>query len=133
LIDVPRFADCRGELVVFEEGAAVPFDIKRAFVTYHVPHWETRGQHAHKRCQQLLVALAGAVTVKTTVDGHDDMFELNGPRRALYVPAGVYVEMSNWMQGAMLLVLASERYAPEDYVVSGEGETQCQIGATSAA
>jgi len=102
---------------VFEEGAAVPFDIQRAFVIRYVPPWETRGQHAHKRCQQLLVALVGTVTVRTKMGDRDESFELNGPRRALYVPAGVYVEMSSWTPTTMLLVLASERYDPDDYVV----------------
>lgn len=102
---------------MFEEGAAVPFDIQRAFFIRYVPHWETRGQHAHKRCQQLLVALAGTVTVRTKVGDRDQSFELNGPRLALYVPAGVYVEMSNWTPTTLLLVLASEPYDSEDYVV----------------
>ena len=113
VIDLPLHVDARGRLTVFEGGMEVPFQIKRVFVISDVPRHSVRGQHAHRRCQQVLVAVAGGVTVRAN-DAQD--YRLSRSENALYLPAGAFVEMRDWTPDAVLMVLASERYDPEDYV-----------------
>lgn len=104
--------DERGSLVVAEANRDVPFPIRRVFWVYDVPEWETRGGHAHKACQQVLVCVAGACRV--LANGHE--YYLDDPGKALYVPPGVYLDLDNWRPDTVLLVLCSEHYESEDYV-----------------
>lgn len=117
VIDLPMHVDTRGRLTVFEGGLEVPFQIKRVFTIGNVPRHTVRGQHAHKRCQQVLVAVAGGLTVR--VNDEQD-YRLSRPENALYLPAGAFVEMRDWTPDAVLMVLASERYDAGDYVKRDE-------------
>jgi len=42
--------------------AAMSFEIKRYFLVYEVPDIETRGEHAHRRCHQFLIAVKDRCT-----------------------------------------------------------------------
>ena len=68
IIDLRKIHDPRGNLTPIEGGTDVPFDIKRVYYLYDVPGGESRGAHAHKELQQLIVAASGSFTV-TLDDG----------------------------------------------------------------
>jgi hypothetical protein len=60
LVQLPTFTDPRGSVSVAELAELVPFDIRRAFLVFDVPGAEVRGEHAHRLCHQLLVAVHGS-------------------------------------------------------------------------
>ena len=79
IIDLPRIYDPRGNLTVVEQLKEVPFDIKRVYWTYDVPGGESRGGHAHKKCQSFIIAVSGSFTVRLD-DGHrHETYHLNHP------------------------------------------------------
>jgi len=83
------------------------------FYVYGVPLHEVRGGHAHKTCQQFLVAVSGMVLIKMG-DGKEHL--LDDPQYGLLVPPGNTTRMIFLTSTACLLVLASEPYNPEDYI-----------------
>ena len=108
--------DFRGSLSVAEFGDEIPFEPKRAFVVYDVPSQDTRGEHAHRVCQQFLVCLRGSLTILLD-DGHDRVeVALEHPDRGLYMPPLLWSRQFKFTDDAMLLVLASDWYDAEDYI-----------------
>ena len=63
IIELPKIVDLRGNLTVAESSTNIPFDIKRAYWVYDVPGGESRGAHAHKELQQLIIAANGSFTI----------------------------------------------------------------------
>ena len=116
LIDLRKIHDVRGNLTPIEGGVDVPFDIKRVYYLYDVPGGESRGAHAHRALQQLLVAANGSFTI-TLDDGHNKKaFTLNRPYQGLYIVPGIWRDLDNFSSGAVLLCLASEHYDASDYI-----------------
>ena len=108
--------DLRGSLVAGEVGSDVPFTPQRYFVVFDVPSRETRGEHAHRSCQQFLVCLHGSVSVVVDDGRQREEFLLDSPNQGLHVPAMVWASQYRYSADAVMLVLASDRYDPEDYI-----------------
>lgn len=114
LIDLPRHhSDRKGNLTVAE---GLPFDIRRVYYIYDVPGGESRGEHAHRELNQVIVAASGSFTV-TLDDGQRkrDVF-LNRPYTGLLVPAGIWHQLNDFSSGAVALALTSDVYKESDYM-----------------
>lgn len=116
LYTLPMVEDLRGNLTFGEAARHVPFDIKRYFLTFSVDSEEARGEHAHRRCEQFLVAVAGRVHLLADDGANRQEFVLDSPTRAVYLPPMVWGVQSRFSAGAVLLVLCSDYYDPADYI-----------------
>jgi UDP-2-acetamido-3-amino-2,3-dideoxy-glucuronate N-acetyltransferase len=116
LIRAPMVRDLRGNLIAREIGHGLPFAPERFFVISDVPTKEVRGEHAHRRCAQLLVCLAGAVVVVCDDGRARQEFVLDDRELGLYLPPMVWGTQYRYTKDAVLLVLASRVYEPEDYI-----------------
>lgn len=111
-----RHADARGSLTVAELGSGLPFRPARFFLVHDVPAAASRGAHAHRRCCQFAVAVAGSLEI-VCEDGRGRRgFRLDRPTEGLYLPPLTWAELGDFSAGAVLLVLASEPYEAADYV-----------------
>ena len=109
-------SDRKGNLTVVQNGITVPFDVKRVYYLYDVPGGESRGSHAHRELNQLIVAASGSFRVVLD-DGHAKRtFVLNRPYQGLLVKPGIWRDLDDFSSGAVCMVLASEVYQPEDYI-----------------
>ena len=116
IIDLPKIADPRGNLTVAEELKETPFRIARVYWTYDVPGGESRGGHAHKALEQLIIATSGSFDV-TVDDGIERRtYHLNHPYQGLYVGPGVWRTLDDFSSGAVCMVLASEGFDEDDYI-----------------
>jgi len=116
IIKLPKIYDSRGNLTFIEGKKHIPFEIKRVYYLYDVPSGAIRGGHAHKRLQQLIIAVSGSFDVILD-DGYTrKRFHLNRPYYGLYIPTMVWRELDNFSAGAVCLVLASEYYDEDDYI-----------------
>ncbi len=109
-------SDRKGNLTVVENGKTLPFDVKRVYFLYDVPGGESRGSHAHKELEQLIIAASGSFTV-TLDDGRNKRsFFLNRPYHGLYIKPGIWRDIDDFSSGAVCMVLASDIYRKEDYI-----------------
>jgi len=109
-------SDERGALTFAEVGDGLPFAPKRYFLVYDVPVGAMRGGHAHRRCEQYLVAVRGTVAVALDDGESKTEYLLERPNQGLHIPAGIWGAQRYASEDACLLVLASERYDPEEYL-----------------
>lgn len=115
IVDIRKFSDSRGYLSVIEGGLDVPFEIKRIYYLYLVPE-AARGAHAHKQLQQLMVATSGSVHVTLDDGQNKKTFVLDKPWEGLLVAPGLWRTLEHFSGGAVCMVLASEKYDPDDYI-----------------
>jgi dTDP-4-dehydrorhamnose 3,5-epimerase-like enzyme len=116
LLPLPVITEDRGSLTFGEYDSHLPFPPRRYFVVYDVPRGQVRGEHAHRRSEQVHVCLRGNVAV-TVDDGRQrDEVVLEGPHVGLYVPPLVWTTLTRHSEDALLLVLASDVYDPADYI-----------------
>ena len=116
IINLPKFLDARGNLSFVEQQKHIPFDIKRTYWIYDVPGGESRGGHAYKENQEFIVALSGSFDVVLDNDIEKKIFHLNRSYYGLYVPKGMWREMSNFSTNSLALVLSSIPYSGNDYI-----------------
>ena len=116
LHQLKRVQDMRGDLSVGEFAHDIPFEAQRYFLVYNVPSEHTRGAHAHKLCHQFLICVAGSCAVVVD-DGHNrSEVLLDAPHLGLYMPPMIWGTQYKYSPGAVLLVYASHRYDPDDYI-----------------
>jgi acetyltransferase-like isoleucine patch superfamily enzyme/dTDP-4-dehydrorhamnose 3,5-epimerase-like enzyme len=109
-------ADIRGKLTVGEVEKGLPFVPQRIFMVHDVPNRETRGEHAHRECHQLLICVTGHCVAVADDGKARQEFLLNTNSRALYMPPRIWGTQYQYSEDAVLLVLASHPYDPDDYV-----------------
>lgn len=116
LIDLPKIIDPRGNLTVAEQLREVPFNVERVYWTYDVPAGESRGGHAHRECEEVIVAVSGSFDV--TLDNGEERktYHLNHPYQGLYVGTGIWRTLDDFSSGAVCLVIASHLFEEEDYI-----------------
>lgn len=108
--------DLRGHLSFVELEKDLPFVPKRCFWVFDVPSEEVRGEHAHKKCHQFLVCIAGHVTVILDDGEKRAEIKLDTSQRGLHIQPGVWGIQYKYSNNAVLLVFASHAYDPDDYI-----------------
>jgi len=116
VVRLPRHSDIRGSVAVTEFERDLPFTPRRAFMVFDVPSAETRGEHAHRQCHQVLVCISGSCSVAVDDGESRQEFVLDDPTIALHIPPLVWSTQYRYSAGSVLLVLASLEYDPGDYI-----------------
>ena len=111
-----RFKDMRGDLSVGEFLKDIPFEPKRYFLVYNVPSQKTRGEHAHHKCKQFLICVKGSCAVVADNGKSRCEIVLDSPEKGIYLPPLIWGIQYKYSSDAVMLVLASESYDPEDYI-----------------
>lgn len=115
LIHFPQHIDTNDILCVFESSRHVPFDIKRVF-TVSVRGGGIRGDHAHKKCAQLLICVYGQILV-TCDDGYVvKQYLLDSTGIGLLIPSGIWAKEDYMVDDAVLMVLCDRAYEADDYI-----------------
>jgi dTDP-4-dehydrorhamnose 3,5-epimerase-like enzyme len=112
-IDLRTFSDVRGNLTVIEK--IIPFDIKRIFYIYGVDD-SIRGGHRHQKTLQAAICLQGSCVVDNNDGAKTETFMLDSPSKCLILEPRDWHQMRNFTPNAILMVLASEYFDPEEYI-----------------
>ncbi|NHM30002.1 sugar 3,4-ketoisomerase [Neobacillus terrae] len=116
MIEFPQLGDDRGQLVVVEQLKEVPFEIKRIFYIYGTQANVSRGLHANRQSQFLLINLSGTCKVKVDDGKNTDVIILDKPHTGVYLDKMVWKEMYDFSKDSILLVLSSELYDKAEYI-----------------
>lgn len=115
IVELPRIQDPRGNLTFVEGNQHIPFGVERVYYLYDVPGGESRGGHAHRELQQLIIAASGSFNVLLDDGTQKKSFFLDRPFFGLYVPRLVWRELDDFSSGSVCLVLASLHFDESDY------------------
>jgi len=116
LIPLKVAQDLRGSLAAIELTNDLPFVPSRFFAVFDVPSTDVRGAHAHRRCEQVLVCLRGAVTCIVDDGTSREQVRLDHPGVGLYMPAMTWGTQFQYSADAVLGVFASLPYDSDDYI-----------------
>ena len=111
----PGHGDAAGRLFVYEAGSAVPFGIKRVF-TVSSAAGRRGGDHAHKRCTQLLVCVHGGIRVTCDNGKTRSEWLLDSATTGLLLSPGIWATQEYLTEGATLMVLCDREYEIADYI-----------------
>ncbi len=113
LIQLKSFADKRGNLTVIEK--ILPFDVKRIFYIYGVDD-SVRGGHRHVQTTQAAICIHGKCCISNNNGQEKADFHLDNPQKCLLLFPEDWHTMHHFSPDAVLLVLASSYFDPEDYI-----------------
>lgn len=112
-LNLKTISDARGSLTVLEK---LPFEIKRVYYLHHIDPKGKRGGHAHKALHRIMVAVHGSfkVTVRNKLGYYDTT--LDDPTEGFYISPMEWLELSDFSDDAVCLVLASLEHDENDCI-----------------
>ena len=115
-LSFPEFNN--GGFVEIEGLRDIPFEIKRVFYIFGKGNVGTvRGKHSNRKSEFVLFNVKGKSKVKTIDEYlHEEVYELNEPNEALYLPRMVWKEMYDFTEDSVLMVLTNEYYDASEYI-----------------
>ena len=118
IIELPKIMDPRGNLTFIEGDRHIPFHIRRCYWIYDVPGGETRGGHAYRSNNEIIIAVSGSFDVMIDNGTDQQTFSLNRSYYGLYVPCRHWRELVNFSTNSLCLVMASDDFSETAYIRS---------------
>jgi len=117
IIQLPKITDVRGNLSFAQNSDQIPFEIKRVFWIYDVPGGETRGGHAFKTQEEVIIVISGSIDI-VVVDpnGNETKFSLNRSYSGLYIPALHWRHLENFSTNSVSVHLSNTDFDESDYI-----------------
>lgn len=119
LVKIVKFnihSDKRGSLVSIESKTSVPFNIKRIYYIHNIQTGASRGFHAHKKLNQVMIAISGKCRVILDNGIKREEIWIQSPDQGLLIKNMIWREMYDFSKECILLVLASQKYDKYDYI-----------------
>ena len=116
LFSFRRCWDGRGTLIPITANEDFPFSIARVFIVYNVPEGDDRGNHAHRKCSQVLQCLSGTIKVACTDKDKTISYTLDEPAKALLIPPGIWAQQIYYEKNTILQCYCDRKYEEEDYI-----------------
>ncbi len=116
LIELPKNYRDKGNITAVNSLIEIPFNVNRIYYLYDIPGGESRGGHAHKELQQVIIAASGSFDLIIDDGKNKKTFSLNRPNIGVLMPKGLWRELDNFSSGSICLVLASDIYDENDYI-----------------
>lgn len=116
IVHFPKIHNRAGNITSLQNNIEIPFKVQRIYYLYDVPGGESRGAHAHRQLEQIIIAASGSFDVCIDDGRNKKTISLNRPNFGLHIVPGIWRDLSNFSSGGICLVLASELYNPDDYI-----------------
>jgi len=96
----------------------LPFVPRRVFTVSGVHEMELRGGHAHRSNRQVLVCVAGSITIHLQRPGEEEREQRLVAGEWVLHTAMEWCEVEFWGRESAMLSLCSDEYDPDDYIHS---------------
>ncbi len=96
--------------------ADVPFDVKRAYWIQNFVPDSVRGNHAHRKLNQMMILLKGSIDIELKRGEIGTKRRLQVPGEYVHIPSATWRSFSSTDIQTVILVLADRVYEPEDYI-----------------
>lgn len=117
ILNFPKIFDPRGNLTFLQYPDQIPFEIKRVFWTYDVSGGESRGGHAYKTQEEIIIALSGSFDIViTSKEGVKETITLNRSYYGLYIPPYTWRNIENFSTNAVSVHVCSAAFEESDYI-----------------
>ena len=116
IINLPLIDDIRGNLTFIESNKHIDFEIKRVYYLYNVPKNQLRAGHAHKKLNQIIICLTGAVEILIDDGDRKEIIILSDPAKGLLLKPRVWREINFIEENSICLCLADQFYEESDYL-----------------
>jgi len=116
IVELANIADSRGNLTFLEAEKHAPFSFKRVYYIHGLTPDAVRGGHAHLELNQLMIAINGSFEITLDSGKAQTTIILDSPHKALWIKPMTWRDLTNFSDGAICLVLASEHYSENDYI-----------------
>ena len=115
-IKLKSFKSYSGDLVPISFNKKFPFKIKRIFFIHGVKN-KTRGDHAHKKCSQLFMAVSGKIVIEVKNLNSKKRFTIEKKSNyAILVPPKYWCSVRFLKKNSILMVMTDRYYEFEDYL-----------------
>ncbi|MFE9683961.1 sugar 3,4-ketoisomerase [Streptomyces sp. NPDC002701] len=115
VIDLEQHVDERGSLSVVESEWTAGFPIRRVYYLHDPDVGSSRGGHAHRALEQLVIAVHGGFTITVDDGENQGEYRLDDAGQGLFIGPMVWRDLKDFSPGAVALVLASLHYDEADY------------------
>lgn len=116
ILKAEKISHKNGFLVFFQKSKNIKFNFERIFFV-KANKGQTRGNHAHKNCIQLLNCPFGTVKVICEDKNRKKyIFKLDKPHKYLIIPNKVWSVQKYLKKNTILNVLCSEKFKEKDYI-----------------
>lgn len=105
-----------GELGVLEYAKEFAFLVKRIFFLRNIDSQSSRGSHAHKDLNQIIVCLSGSFEITLDNGLKKETFHMNETNSCLYLDGRVWRDMKGFSAKAVMLVLCDREYRYDEVV-----------------
>ncbi|MES2960895.1 MAG: FdtA/QdtA family cupin domain-containing protein [Pseudomonadota bacterium] len=115
-IEFKNHNDNRGSLVAIESFHDINFNIKRVYYLFKNDPKSVRAKHAHKKLQQVYIAVSGSCKMRINDGKKEKIINLNQPNVGVFFTEIVWRELYDFSPDCVLMVLADEFYDETDYI-----------------
>ena len=115
-IKIKSFKSFSGKLIPITFNKKFPFAVKRIFFLYGIKN-KIRGDHAHKKCSQLFMAVSGKIilNIKTPYLKKKILIGKNS-KHAILVPPKYWCSIKFLEKNSILMVACDKHYEVDDYL-----------------
>jgi hypothetical protein len=118
LISLRCFSDAPdGDLFIAEAGRQIPFPIKRVYFINNLANARAvRGRHAHRRLEQVLFCINGALTLALDDGTKRQSIRLTDAATGIRLGPRLWHTMTKFSKDCVILVFASAHFDERDYI-----------------
>ena len=116
IIKLKKFTSDSGSLLPITLNKKFPINVKRIFFIFGKKNFK-RGDHAHKKCSQLFIAIAGRIKIQMKYRNNTKNILLNSNvSRGILLPPMIWCNVKFLVKNSVLLVLNDYEYEYKDYI-----------------